>query len=105
MRTIQQQTIDALATIGYNSARVIDGIGTPSFILEATNADDRAVAISLIDEQTHCKEYFEKSISRAVDSGYRTIIFAARTPKAMDLFDAFDFHERHDELSFSWMIL
>ena len=47
MRTIQQQTIDALATIGYNSARVIDGIGTPSFILEATNADDRAVALGV----------------------------------------------------------
>ena len=105
MRTIQQQTIDALATIGYNSARVIDGIGTPSFILEATNADDRAVAISLIDELTHCKEYFEKSISRAVDSGYRTIILIAQTTKVMNLFDAYDFHENYCELSFNWLIL
>lgn len=53
MTTIQQRTIEALATMGYGSTKVIDGVGTPSFILEATNQDNRATVISLIEEHTH----------------------------------------------------
>lgn len=105
MTTIQQRTIEVLATMGYGSTRVIDGVGTPSFILEATNNDNRATVISLIEEHTHDQEYMQRTISRAYQSGYRTIILIAQTTKVMDLFDAYDFHEDYCELSFIWVIL
>ncbi|MBR4045665.1 MAG: hypothetical protein IKL63_04740 [Alistipes sp.] len=105
MTTIQQRTIDALVTMGYNSTRVIDGIGTPSFIMEATNKENRATVISLIEKHTHNQEYMQQTISRAYQSGYRTIILIAQTTKVMDLFDAYDFHENYCELSFNWVIL
>ena len=105
MTTIQQRTIDALATMGYNSTRVIDGIGTPSFIMEATNKENRATVISLIEKHTHNQEYMQQQISRATKRGYRTIILIAQTTKVMDLFDAYDFHENYCELSFNWVIL
>lgn len=105
MTTIQQRTIDALVTMGYNSTRVIDGIGTPSFIMEATNKENRATVISLIEKHTHNQEYMQQTISRAYQSGYRTIILIAQTTKVMNLFDAYDFHENYCELSFNWVIL
>lgn len=105
MTTIQQRTIDALVTMGYNSTRVIDGIGTPSFIMEATNKENKATVISLIEKHTHNQEYMQQTISRAYQSGYRTIILIAQTTKVMDLFDAYDFHENYCELSFNWVIL
>ena len=105
MTTIQQRTIEALATMGYCSTRVIDGVGTPSFILEATNEDSRATVISLIEEHTHNQEYMQQTISRAYQGGYRTIILIAQTTKVMNLFDAYDFHENYCELSFNWVIL
>ena len=105
MTTIQQRTIEVLATMGYGSTKVIDGVGTPSFILEATNKDSRATVISLIEEHTHNQEYMQQTISRAYQSGYRTIILIAQTTKVMDLFDAYDFHENYCELSFIWVIL
>lgn len=105
MTTIQQRTIDALVTMGYNSTRVIDGIGTPSFIMEATNKENRATVISLIEEHTHNKEYMQQQISCATQRGYRTIILIAQTTKVMDLFDAYDFHENYCDLSFNWVIL
>lgn len=105
MTTIQQRTIDALVTMGYNSTRVIDGIGTPSFIMEATNKENRATVISLIEKHTHNQEYMQQTISRATQRGYRTIILIAQTTKVMDLFDAYDFHENYCELSFNWVIL
>lgn len=105
MTTIQQRTIDALLTMGYNATRVIDGIGTPSFIMEATNKENRATVISLIEKHTHNQEYMQQQISRATQRGYRTIILIAQTTKVMDLFDAYDFHENYCELSFNWVIL
>lgn len=105
MTTIQQRTIDALVTMGYNSTRVIDGIGTPSFIMEATNKENKATVISLIEKHTHNQEYMQQTISRAYQSGYRIIILIAQTTKVMDLFDAYDFHENYCELSFNWVIL
>ena len=105
MTTIQQRTIDALVTMGYNSTMVIDGIGTPSFIMEATNKENRATVISLIEKHTHNQEYMQQTISRAYQSGYRTIILIAQTTKVMNLFDAYDFHENYCELSFNWVIL
>lgn len=105
MTTIQQRTIDALVTMGYNSTRVIDGIGTPSFIMEATNKENKATVISLIEKHTHNQEYMQQQISRATQRGYRTIILIAQTTKVMDLFDAYDFHENYCELSFNWVIL
>mgnify|MGYP003505722770 FL=1 len=105
MTAIQQRTIEVLATMGYGSTRVIDGVGTPSFILEATNEDSRATVISLIEEHTHNQEYMQQTISRAYQSGYRTIILIAQTTKVMNLFDAYDFHENYCELSFNWVIL
>lgn len=105
MTTIQQRTIEVLATMGYGSTKVIDGVGTPSFILEATNKDSRATVISLIEEHTHNQEYMQQTISRSYQSGYRTIILIAQTTKVMNLFDAYDFHENYCELSFIWVIL
>lgn len=105
MTTIQQRTIDALAIMGYDSTRVIDGIGTPSFIMEATNNENKATVISLIEEHTHTKEYMQHTISCAHQSGYRTIILVAKNTKTIDLFDAFDFHDNYCELSFNWVIL
>lgn len=105
MTTIQQRTIDVLVTMGYNSTRVIDGIGTPSFIMEAKREGEQAAVISLIEEHTHNEEYMQQQISRAYQSGYRTIILIAQTTKVMDLFDAYDFHENYCELSFNWVIL
>ena len=105
MTTIQQQTIDALVTMGYNSTRVIDGIGTLSFIMEAKREGEQATVISLIEKHTHNQEYMQQTISRAYQSGYRTIILIAQTTKVMNLFDAYDFHENYCELSFNWVIL
>lgn len=105
MTTIQQQTIDALVTMGYNSTRVIDGIGTPSFIMEAKREGEQAAVISLIEEHTHNEEYMRQQISRATQRGYRTIILVARRAKVMDMFDAYDFHEKYCETSFNWVIL
>ena len=105
MTTIQQRTIEVLATMGYGSTRVIDGVGTPSFILEATNEDSRATVISLIEEHTHNQEYMQQTISRAYQSGYRTIILIAQTTKVMNLFNAYESHENKCELSFTWAIV
>lgn len=104
MTTIQQQTFDTLTYMGYDRAYVTDGVGTPSFTMEAANSHERALVASLAQEHTWGHDYMMSIMEQARNKGINTVVLVACSRHVMELFDAYNFHALYPELTFTWLI-
>lgn len=104
MTTIQQQTFDTLTCLGYDRAHVTDGVGTPSFTMEAANSRERALVASLAEEHTWGRDYMMSIMEQARNKGINTVVLVACSQHVMELFDAYNFHALYPELTFTWFI-